>query len=75
MCIGEGGDCNQIPDFKKGSRVSVIQVLKDNGERIGKMGKIPGAYGPFPIGIYQFKVNNRNTRTKYEICSHFHILF
>ena len=23
----------------------------------------------FPAGIYMFKVNNRNTRTRYEICS------
>ena len=23
----------------------------------------------FPTGIYLFKVNNRNTRTRYEICS------
>ena len=23
----------------------------------------------YPVGIYMFKVNNRNTRTRYEICS------
>ena len=23
----------------------------------------------FPVGIYAFKVNNRNTRTRFEICS------
>ena len=27
-----------------------------------------------PINIYLFKVNNRNTRKKYEICSHLHTL-
>ena len=24
---------------------------------------------PYPVGIYLFKVNNRDTRTRYEICS------
>ena len=24
---------------------------------------------PFPVGVYLFKVNNRNTRTRCEICS------
>ena len=26
-------------------------------------------FEPFPLGIYMFKVNNRNTRTRCEICS------
>ena len=69
MSIGEEGDCNQMPYFKEGSRVSVIQILRVNWERVRKMGKISGAYGPFPVGIYLFKVNNKSTRTKCEICS------
>ena len=27
------------------------------------------ANGPYPVGIYMFKFNNRNTRTRYEIRS------
>ena len=28
--------------------------------------------GLYPVGIYLFKVNNRNTRTRSKICSHVH---
>ena len=27
------------------------------------------ANGPYPVGIYMFKFNNRNTRTRYEMRS------
>ena len=45
---------------EKGKKNAIKEVVPD---------RLKGAFRTFPAGIYLLKVNNRNSRTRCEICS------
>ena len=45
---------------EKGKKNALKEVVPD---------RLKGAFRTFPAGIYLLKVNNRNSRTRCEICS------
>ena len=51
-------NCEMGLTFQRGN--NAVLFLTNDGESINY----------YPVGIYMFKVNNRNSRTRCEICSH-----
>ena len=44
-------------------------VLRYENEKCADTETVSSCLGKYPVGIHLFKVNNRNTRTRCEICS------